>query len=66
MSWISGARNPRLGFAKALVAATSSHAETVAVTLTATIANTYFQILSLKERIVQAQRIVAMRAASCR
>ena len=43
--------------AKALVAATSSDADTVAVTLTATIANTYFQILSLKERIVQAQRI---------
>jgi NodT family efflux transporter outer membrane factor (OMF) lipoprotein len=43
--------------AKALIAATSSDADTVAVTLTATIANTYFQILSLKERIVQAQRI---------
>lgn len=43
--------------AKALIAASSSDADTVAVTLTANIASTYFQILSLKERIGQAQRI---------
>lgn len=40
-----------------LVDASAYDAETVALTLTATIANAYFQILSLKERIAQAQHI---------
>jgi NodT family efflux transporter outer membrane factor (OMF) lipoprotein len=43
--------------AGSLVDAAASDADTVAITLAATVANTYFQILSLKERIDQASRI---------
>ncbi|MDB5617849.1 efflux transporter outer membrane subunit [Tardiphaga sp.] len=43
--------------ARTLVAAASSDADTVVITLAASVANTYFQVLSLKERIEQASRI---------
>lgn len=43
--------------AKTGAAATAHDAATVAVTLAASVANTYFQILSLQERIQQAQEI---------
>lgn len=45
--------------ARALITASSYDADAVAVTLAANVANAYFQILSLKERIGQAQRIAA-------
>ncbi|MDB5617270.1 efflux transporter outer membrane subunit [Tardiphaga sp.] len=52
-----GKNRARADAAGSLVDAAASDADTVAITLAATVANTYFQILSLRERIDQASRI---------